>query len=452
MPVNFKIKDFFYPLSILKLNRFLDKSQWFSKNQLEDYQLIRLREIINHAYNNVDYYRNIFNKINLKPADFKSLDDLKKIPLLNKSILRKHFESLVARNADKYHPKLYSTSGSTGEPVRFYLDKPSNVLEFCYYFRYWKWAGYKIGDRFVELANDFFVNHEEFSENLYHYNKLTHSLKINTNLLSVDTASDFAGSIRKYKPDFLFGVSSGIYCLALLLEKRGINDIKFKAVFSHADMMLDCQRKLIEKVFKCSVFDSYGHMERTVSICQCEKGKYHLNPEYGIMELLDTAPSPDGTGLIGKIVGTSLHNFAMPFLRYEIGDYIEIPFKQEICECGRQMPIIKKIHGRQDDAVITSSGKIITELFTLYDDIQGVDLGQVIQESKSRIHLKIAKNESFTDKSEQEIMTLLRKIIGNDMEVTKEFVTFESLKKQYPRKFKVVVSRLSNTEKGDLQI
>ena len=446
MPVNFKIKDFFYPLSILKLNRFLDKSQWFSLRELEQYQFSQLQKIITHAYENVEYYTNLFHENNLTPIDFKCLDDLKKIPLLNKSILKKSFNSLIAKNAGKYHPKLYTTSGSTGEPVKFYLDKPSNVLEFCYYYRYWKWAGYKIGDKFVELANDFFVNHEKFSGNLYHYNKLTRSLKMNTNLLSEDTALEFAECIRKFKPDFLFGVSSGIYCLALLFQQCGIDNIRFKAVFSHADMMLDSYRELIEEIFKCNVFDSYGHMERTVSICQCDKGKYHFNSEYGIMEILDAEPNADGTGVIGKVVGTSLHNFAMPFLRYEIGDYIEVPLSHQPCECGRNLPVIKKIHGRQDDAVITPSGKIVTELFTLFDEIQGVDLGQVIQETKTRIHLKIAKNAFFTDKSEQEILALLNKIIGTDMDITKEYVTVESLRSKYPRKFKVVVSKLKNQD------
>lgn len=417
------------------------------REELENYQVRRLRTIVRHASENVPYYRSLFEKLHFNANEINTLDSLSRLPTLTKAVIRQNLKILLASNAKKFHPFAHRTSGSTGEPIEFYLDKPSNVLEFCYYWRHWRWAGYRLGNTFVEFANDYFLMNKSKERDTYHFNPKTRSLKINTMILCDGRIRDIADCIRKFKPNFLFGLPSSMCYLAFFLKKHEISDITFKALFSHGEMLLAYQRKYLENVFECKVFDSYGHMERTVGISECEKGGYHINSEYGILEIIEKELSPCGTTYTGKIVGTSLHNFAMPFIRYEVNDYIEAPVLPSLCSCGRRLPLITKIYGRKEDAIITPDNRIITCLFTLYDEIEGVALGQIVQTSRNELLLRIAKTESFTSASRDHILSLLKGFVGDGMRVKIDYVTLDTLRSEYPRKFKVVVSHITDMEK-----
>ncbi len=441
MPVDFKIKEFFYPVSILRMRCFLEKSQWFTPEKLREYQIKRLGVILKQAYDNVPYYRNLFDSLKLKPADFKTLEDLRKLPTLTKQVIRQNASQLLARNSDKLHAKLYSTSGSTGEPIDFYLDKPANILEFCYYWRHWSWAGYRLGKRFAELTSTSFLNNNGAGQLVYRFSPLTARLQINSLTLGADNIKKYADAIRKYNPRYLNGLASSLYFFALLLKNAGINDISFDGIISQGEMLLPSYRKVIETVFHCNVLDSYGHMERTVAISQCPRGKYHINSEYGILELENKQALPGG-GVIGTVVGTSLHNFSMPFIRYELNDRIELSAFDSPCACGRGLPGIKKIHGRQEDVIITPDNRIITDLFTLFDDIPGIELGQIIQETKQKLYLKIAKNKSFNQAGEQSVLNSLRKYVGSRMKIDIEYVPLEDLKRENPGKIRIIVSHI----------
>ena len=157
MGLDFRLGDFAYPFSILKLKRNFDKNEWLNLEALQNYQLQRLKIIIKHAFENIPYYQELFKKIGFTPEDLKNLADLKKIPCLSKEDLRKNFEKLKAKNYQKFHPQIISTSGTTCSQVQFYVDKPSNILEFAFYWRFWGWAGYRLGDRFAELSAQFFT-------------------------------------------------------------------------------------------------------------------------------------------------------------------------------------------------------------------------------------------------------------------------------------------------------
>ena len=157
MSIDFKLRDFCYPLSILRLRREFERSQWFPREMLIRDQERRLRHIVAHAYENVPYYRDAFRALDLTPADIRTLSDLTKIPTLSKASLRTHFPDLMAANRARFHPRAARTSGTSGEPVRFLIDKQANVLEFVYYWRHWSWAGYRLGDRFAELSSYAFL-------------------------------------------------------------------------------------------------------------------------------------------------------------------------------------------------------------------------------------------------------------------------------------------------------
>lgn len=442
MTVEFNIKDFCYPISILKLRNFFEESQWYPLEKLIAYQEQRLKEIITHAYDNVPYYRDLFSNLKLAPDDFNKLSDLQKIPILSKTDLRNNFERLQAKNKNKYHPKILHTSGTSGECVSFLVDKPSNVLEFVYYWRYWNWAGYHLGDRFAEFTSYYFMKQKDSSSAFYSFQKLSNRLLLNSLSISLENIDSYVKAIKTFKPLFLKGLPSVLYYFALFLREKGVSDINFKAIFSTGEVLLDNQRKFIEEAFNSRVFDSYGHMERTVAISECQNGSMHINPEYGILEMVDKMPLEQGVTFTAKIIGSSLHNFSMPLLRYEVGDLVEVEEGKQ-CKCGRQMPLVNRINGRHEDVIVTPDGKVVTALFIVLDEVPGISMGQIIQKTIDELVVKIVRTQDFTDDSELMLISYIRKFVGLIMKIKIEYVDRETLKREVNGKFRTVVSNVA---------
>ncbi len=454
MGINFRIKDFSYPFSILQLKKTFDKNQWLSEEALSHYQLQRLKHIISHAYENIPYYHKLFKENKIIPSDIKNQYDLKHIPFLTKNLLKTNFASLVAHNAKKYKPTLLSTSGTTGSKINFYTDKASNILEFVYYWRLWGWAGYKLGDSFAELSAEFFAFFKKNTTALYHFSYLSRRLLVNSLLISHKNLDDFIGIFRRFKPLFLKGLPSNLYMLALLLNERKHHGISFKAVFSQGENLLPHQRELIKKVFSTKVYDSYGHMERTVAISQCPSDTYHIHVDYGLLELEDPEiplVHPDTyEGFVKEIVGTSLYNLSMPLIRYRTGDLVKVGHYQETCVCKRIFPRIVALIGRDTDIIITPDGRAVTAIYTVFDHTPGVVMGQIIQDRIDRLVVKIVSKFNKPYHTDALVKRHIRSFVGKAMDIQIEHTTIDEIKKDAIGKFKVVVSLIPHEKILDI--
>ncbi|MEM7816847.1 MAG: hypothetical protein QXZ20_02955 [Candidatus Aenigmatarchaeota archaeon] len=440
MSIDFRFKDFAYPISILRLRSFLEKSQWFEKEKLEEYQLQRLRKILTYAYNNVPYYNELFNKVKFNPQEFKRFEDLEKIPILTKKNLKDNFNFLVAKNFKKFKPILYTTSGTTGEPIKFYLDKYSQVLEFCYYLRYWSWAGYRLGVPFAEFSFHHFLNTD--IKNIFSFSFLTKRLVLNPTQLSYKNLEEYIRVIKKYRCLFLKGSPSSIYAFSVLLEKKNYKELSFKAIFTTGELLLNYQREKIEKVFNCKILDSYGHMERTVAISQCPFGSYHINSEYGFLEIKKQENLSTEEKIVGEVIGTSFYNFAMPLIRYLVGDLIEIKVKPFSCKCKRTLPTVEKILGRAQDMLITTDGRLITNIFIIFEFLEGILWAQLIQEDINNFRLRLLKDDSFKEETNAFILEKLKKVLGENSKLNLEFVKEEEIR-GFREKYRPVISKLN---------
>jgi len=446
MGIHFRIRDFAYPLSILKLKSIFDKNQWLGEEALHEYQSVKLRQVITHACKNIPYYQKLFEENSVTPADIQTVKDLKNIPFLTKDLLRSNFNSLLARDAKKYRPVLLSTSGTTGGNLNFYVDKPSNVLEFVYYWRFWSWAGYKLGDTFAVLTSEDFVYIKKNRNASHRFNPLTRELSVNSMLFSRKYLDDLTGIFRKYKPLFLKAHPLNLYMLALLFNNKRDYGVSFKAIFSQGANLLPYQRELIEKVFQCRIFDSFGHMERTVAISQCHEGTYHIHMDYGIVEFEDpmipVADELDKDICIKEIVGTSLYNFSMPLIRYRTGDFVKIKRSPERCPCGRGFPSIVSVIGRDVDLVVTPNGRKVAGVSSVFSHTPGIIMGQIIQEKIGQLLVRIVCTSEDTYHTDRVITGYMRGFVGDDMEIKIEHTTIEGIRKDHYGKFKTVISNI----------
>jgi phenylacetate-CoA ligase len=425
MALDFKPSDFAYPVSIMKLRATFEKTQWFSMEELTLYQERLLRGVIEQAYWHVPYYRQLFDRMGLKPQDIRCLADLQKLPVLTKQTLLNEFESLQADNRKTFRPKTVCTSGTAGRQVQFLVDRPSNVLEFVYYWRYWNWAGYRLGTCFAEFSSVFFRDKRERPST--YFQRTTNRLLLNSTRISAATVETYVTALRKRRPRFLKGLPSALYYFCLFLRERGIDNLQFKAVFSTGEKLLPRYRNTIEGALGCKVYDSYGQMERTVAASECPLGGLHLNSDYGILELAEHegvvsagySTSGSRASRRGKVLGTSLYCYSMPLLRYEVGDLIEIN-PQQVCPCGRQFPLVQSIDGRDSDVIITPEGEVITAAFLILEEIPEIIAGQLSQESVEEVRLIIVPTSRFSDAHEQQSLSMLRKMVGPALKLTVE--------------------------------
>jgi len=183
-------------------------------------------------------------------------------------------------------------------------------------------------------------------------------------------------------------------------------------------------------------------MEMTAAIGQCGKNGYHINPEYGIVEILDKNNKKiTEHGKQGEIVTTSLHNYAMPFIRYKTGDLATVSSKK--CACGRTgMPLVEKIIGRIEDFIITPDGNHVGRLDAAFKYSKGIKLSQIIQKTKESITVKIVKDTSYTKESEDRLLKELRARLGKLLKIDIDYVSNIPLTKS--GKLKFVESKVGN--------
>jgi phenylacetate-CoA ligase len=441
MSIDFKVRNFAYPVGILRLRRAFEKTQYLSPGELRPYQEERLRRIIHQAYHHVPYYRRIFDREGLKPRDIRTIEDLPKIPPLSREDVRANFDELRADNAKQFHPAVLTTSGTSGTPLAFLVDRPANTLEFVSYWRHWSWGGYRLGDCFADVRWDYFIRQPELTEKIWHFQPQCNRLLLNSLRISRDRIGEYAKALRKYRPKFIRSTPSGLYCMGLLFREKKLGDFTFRAAFLAGEVVLPEMVETIENMFACKAMDWYSHMERCVAASQCMEGTYHLNADYGILELRDEKKTDDG-GRIGRVVCTSLHKMAMPFLRYELEDVLELYPEDKRCPCGRTLPLVKTVHGRVWPLVVTPEGWPIDLLIAQFQGIKGIQFFQFVHEKPELMLLRIVKGPTYTLGTEETVKLQLARYIGARMKIEVQYVAHEELERDEWGKVVMLVSHI----------
>lgn len=378
--------------------RFLQESQWWNKERLENYQLKQLEKLLNHAYKNVPYYRKIFEERGLKPKDIRNTDDLKKMPYLTKDIIREHLSDLIAQNYPKSKLQYVTTGGTTGIPLGFYWEKGvTDPKEWAFVWRQWNWAGYRFGEKRIILRGNVINRFKNGNRQWWEYNPLDNALILSSFDMTEENLHKYIDKIYRFKPLVIQGYPSSLFIIADFLKKENIKLKGVKCILTSSETLYQYQRELIEKYFRAGIFDHYGNSERNALIMQCIKGNYHIIPEYGIMELIRKDGNPvskeDETG---KIIATGFNNYAMPFIRYKTDDLAV--YTNEECSCGRKYPLLKTIEGRLQDFFIDKTGSLITFIYAdkaLWNVKDKINAYQYVQNEPGKVLLSIDAKTKF---------------------------------------------------------
>jgi phenylacetate-CoA ligase len=418
----------------LKQLRFLRKSQYFHPAQLRSYQEGRLRELVRHAYANVTYYRNLFDRAGVGPQDIRSFEDLCNIPITTKKDLQSvPGHEILARGTDLGRCVVKSTSGSTGQPLKIVLSPEERDFQILLNLRILMENGLKLMDKVAYI-----INPHRFPKSKYWFQSLG---ILRREYLSVfDYPNQHVQALEEICPDILYGYPSNLTLLALYLREKRIPGIRPRMIFSVAEALEPKARNAINEIMKVNTCDILGTIELGDIAWQCEsRDGYHISADAVIVEFLDNG-NPVGPGEEGCIVCTSLYGYTMPMIRYAIDD-ICVPSDKK-CTCGRTLPMMASIKGRANDFVLLPDGQIVASCF-LVIIMQGfpeVAQYRVVQERSHALTVQVVKGREYNDTTTNRIKDEIERAVQDRLKANIEIVT------QIPRdlsgKIRTVISLL----------
>lgn len=378
--------------SNLMLNlKYLLSTQWFSESEIEEIQFEKLRRLLIHAYDYVPYYKKTFDQAGFDIRKFRHLDQISTLPVLTKQIIQDEGENLISTffTSNQYYRN--STGGSTGHPLTFWQSHEYEAWGLADIWRNFYMCGHQPGERkaFLWGSDHDAAHHKGLRERFFKDLLRENMLWINTFNLSEQLLERTAKQLVRFKPRLIVAYVSSITLLARYIQEIGIRGIKPRAIQTSAEVLTVPQRKLLEDVFQCQVFDRYGCREvgNIAHECNAHEG-LHLLSENNYTEFLI-----DGTkakfGETGLITVTNLNNLAMPFIRYQPGD-LGSPAESS-CSCGRGLPLMEMVAGRSTDVIKSPSGRLLHgEFFThLFYRINGIRQFQVIQKEHDLLIINI---------------------------------------------------------------
>ena len=387
----------------------LMKNQWKSYEELKEEQEKQLRYMINFAYKNIPYYHKLFDNLNLKTEDIKKTEDLEKLPILTKEIIKQNWDDFKPVNLNKIKYYERATGGSTGTPFKYRLSKLDRFLGGALWYRGWGYGGYELGDKTVFFGGSS-LGVGTKSNLVKRANEIVRNIKMLSSFdMDEETMQQYINIINSFKPKFLYGYASSIYFFAQWIEENNIKIHQPLGVFTTAERLYPNMKEKIGTVFSYNVYDTYGLNDGGVSAYECpEHCGLHIDTERGIMEVTDDDGNQLDTGE-GEILATSLYNFAMPFIRYDTGDLGHIV--DDVCSCGRGYKLLKEVVGRSVDVLITPEGKNVHGWFFLYifwEHCKGIKEYQVVQEKLDKVVIKIVPDEDFDETQLDKIREIVR--------------------------------------------
>ena len=330
------------------------KRAYWPIERLREHQNKELRRIVRYAYDNVPFYHNRFREEGVKPREIDTVADLNKLPILRKDEARKNFDLFVSREYDVARLKMLRTSGSTGKPFHFYITGKEDEFRKAKHLRANISCGQKPRDKWVTIISALHVGETTRLQRLS-------DIFVPTQVSVFDDVATQISKIRELKPDVLDGYSSSLLILSREIEKRGTEAIRPKFVIGGAEFVGNSSQESIEKVFDAPFYDQYAceEMERVAWQCP-EKNQYHMDADSIIVQFVDENGEEVAPGERGEIICTSLFNYAVPFIRYSVGD-VGAPSNEE-CSCGRTLPLMKVVEGRKDSFLLLPDGHVLSPM------------------------------------------------------------------------------------------
>lgn len=420
----------------------LSRMERASRDELLAYQDERLRAVVRHAYDTVPFYRQRFDALKITPADIRGRADLPKIPLLTRDEIRTRYHDLRSSAVDGGRVYEGHTSGTTGTPLTIAYDKATIWMTYAVFDRHYRWAGCRLaydGDRVAVARGNVIVPPTQSSPPFWRHNWRQNQLLLSSFHMSRQHLPAYVDAMRRFGATVIDGYPSTLYLLAKFLQSVG-ETLPLRAAITSSETLYDFQRAVIEERFECRVHDYYALAERVTFSHECVERGHHLAMEYAITEIVDDDGQPVPAGSPGRLVGTTLHNSAMPLLRYATTDVSAV--SEAVCACRRASHLMAAVTTKAEDCLTLPDGRVIspsvlTHPFKPLDSIEG---SQIVQTRPDCVVVRLVAGPGYAPALTDHLKRELGGRLGPDVEVRVEFV--DRLESQANGKFKWVISHV----------
>jgi len=411
-------------------------AKW-SESKLIDYQNHRLRDTVAYCYENVPYYKKTFDEIGLKPSDIRTVQDLGKIPFLDKPKVRQAGTELISGEFDPKKLLTAHTSGSTGTPLVLYFSPETLPAQFGFLWARWR-PGVSLNDKFASFQGHYLVEPRRKKPPFWRTNYVGKQRLYSVVHLHDENLKYYVENLNSFQPEYIQGYSSAMYIVAEYMKRKGLSlRHPLKAAFSMSETVQETHKRTIEEVWDCPLWDQYGQGERVASITLYECGNYHYDMDFGIAEFVTVEKNRDEE--IAEVVGTSLMNKAWTLIRYRTGDLVLLD-RNSHCHCGRPGPLIKSVFGRMGDIITTPDGRKVMNVTTAVRDMPHLCELQVVQTKADEIVIKVVRLPGYNLDDERDILRRLGERFGPSMKLKISYV--DRIKRASGGKFRVMVSKV----------
>jgi phenylacetate-CoA ligase len=413
---------------VVAMRASLARTERMSPGELRAYQERRLRALVRWAARRTPFYRQWFAEAGVDPEGIRTLSDLQRLPLIDRTHLAERSEDFLAYPSRAVWAA--HSSGTSGTPVTAYRTAGSSMFERAALQRQWGWFDIPPGNRAIELRGATFAGNDPSVVALRIPG--ADRLLVSSFRLSKRFFPAIWREITDYGPAVVEGWPSSLALLAALIRDEGLT-LPVRGVITSSELMSPGQMKLMRQVYVGPIIDHYGQTERVAMAGGCEAGGYHVFPDYGITELL---PVSGGRGE-QEIVGTPLHNWGFPLLRYRTGDRIGTP-PTEPCPCGRAFPPFGLIGGRVEDLVRAADGRPVPQASPIIDDLTGLKEVQFVQHRPGVFEVRMVPGAGYdrgaVESRARENVLLMA---GHGNEIT--FTEMEALPRSKSGKLKMIL-------------
>lgn len=420
-----------------KHRKFLLKTRSWTPAEIALWQMNKIREIARSAYEETSYYRNALYRIGMHPNDLQTISDFKRIPLTTKEIIQGNIKEFISKKYGRKQLSYINTAGSTGVPLGlYYLKGFSTSIEWAFVHDIWSRFGFKMNKKHAILRG--YV----IDKGLFTRRGL--ELIMSSYHLTENNMKRYIEEINKFRPDYVQAYPSSISLLCQFMKEHSIASFpSLRMVMCSSENLLSFQKELIYEVLKAPICNLYGNVEHTSIASNCKFGDYlHFYPEYGYVEFInDKGEECEIEGETGEIIATSFTNPAFPLIRYKTGDIVT--YTKELCRCGWNYKLVKEIQGREQEFIITKTGrKICIAAINMHSDIfDNIHQFQFYQDSRGIVTFRFIPKEIFSYSDERNIRSELNKKLGNDIELVLKRVEKIGLS---PRgKYKFLIQKLN---------
>jgi len=335
------------------------------------------------------------------------------------------------------------SSGTTGTPTEIYFTRQMHAFELAVAeARSVNCAGADYRSRRVMFGARKVCDFAQQRPPFWRFSPIERLAYASIYHLSPQNIPYYIEFLREFRPAVVMGYPNALNGIAQYALEHDRMPAPAKAVITTSETVTKEIRNALEAAWHCRVWDRYGAVECCVFASQCEHGRYHVSPEAGVIEILDSDGRPCAPGMIGEVVCTGLQNTLQPLIRYRLGD-LACWTTDPSCACGRAMPILERIEGRIEDVCVTPDGRGIVRFDTVFKGVATIREAQVVQEGLGQFVIRVVPGQGYSEDDARRIRENMLHHVG---ELAIAVETVDRISRRSSGKFQAVVCKLPAAE------